>query len=280
MSSHKLRVTPKVRGEIVIPSINYPIQSGHTVMLEEEDFQQSDIQASLKNGFLAEEPLNEDVFVPEGAFEEEFEDDEMIDIPLEPNVPKKKKGKVLFRNKNDKGQDINEVVQNINAKTAAYDADNEIDPRDFDGTNTSPLVWDGSNQQALTAQEGRKKVMRDLSSFEMEVQSGEVQFENTAALPKKQVKTAKKRKPTKTASKTLPVPDLGDISLVFETPESDDDSALVFETPGSNEDIGFVDQEQAVARIAKHPVLSKKTKKTKKAKKTRVKKAKMNEEIE
>jgi len=62
--NHKLRVNPaKIRGEIVIPSINYPIQSGHVIMLEEEDFQKSDIQSSLKNGFLIEEPVNVDIII-------------------------------------------------------------------------------------------------------------------------------------------------------------------------------------------------------------------------
>jgi len=272
MSSHKVRVS-SVRngkpflGEIVIPSINYPIQSGSVVMLEEEDFLKSDVQGCLKSGFLVEEPLNEDIIIPD----EDFDDDEdMIDIPLETiqTTPTKKKGRVVFRNKNAQGQDINEVVKQINAKEAQLAGETEIDPRDFDDTSTTPLVWDGSNQQALTAQEGRKKVMNDLSTFEMDVQSGDIDLDTApVAAPKKMVKKASKKR--KKAKKTLPVPDLGDIDLVF-----DDES----------DDIGFVDQEQTAAKIAAHPILSKKKKKTKKFKKTRkvkkAKKAEMNEEIE
>jgi hypothetical protein len=274
MSSHKLRVNPKrVRGEIVIPTINYPIQSGHIVMLEEEDFQKSDIQASLKNGFLIEEPINVDVIVPDEAFidapdslfREDFEEEELFreDFEEEEEVedlipePPTKKSKVLFRSKNVKGQDINEVVREINKKTAARDDEFEIDPRDFDNTHTTPMVWDGSNQQALTAQEGRKKVMSDLSTTDLSVQSGDINFDVQEPIKKNYKKTRKKFQ-----KKTLPVPDLGDIDLVYEK---------------TVPDLGFVDQEQAAARIADHPVLSKKTKKVKK---TRVKKAKMNEEIE
>jgi len=264
MSSHKLRVNPKiVRGEIVIPTINYPIQSGHTVMLEEEDFQKSDIQASLKNGFLIEEPINVDVIVPDEAFvdasdslfREDFEEEEEVE-DLIPEPPTKK-SKVLFRSKNVKGQDINEVVREINEKTAARDDEFEIDPRDFDNTHTTPMVWDGSNQQALTAKEGRKKVMSDLSTMDLSVQSGDIDFDVQEPIKKISKKTRKKFQ-----KKTLPVPDLGDIDLVYEN---------------TVPDLGFVDQEQTAARIADHPVLSKKTKKVKK---TRVKKAKMNEEIE
>jgi len=266
MSSHKLRVNPKiVRGEIVIPTINYPIQSGHTVMLEEEDFQKSDIQASLKNGFLIEEPINVDVIVPEESlgYGEEFEDTDPFGEDFEEEVedlipePPTKKSKVLFRSKNVKGQDINEVVREINEKTAARDDEFEIDPRDFDNTHTTPMVWDGSNQQALTAKEGRKKVMSDLSTMDLSVQSGDIDFDVQEPIKKISKKTRKKFQ-----KKTLPVPDLGDIDLVYEN---------------TVPDLGFVDQEQTAARIADHPVLSKKTKKVKK---TRVKKAKMNEEIE
>jgi len=275
--NHKLRVNPaKIRGEIVIPSINYPIQSGHVIMLEEEDFQKSDIQSSLKNGFLIEEPVNVDIIIPDEAFvdgpdspfredfEEEEEEEEVEVEDLIPEPPTKK-SKVLFRSKNANGKDINEVVKEINAKTAVQDSEFEIDPRDFDDTHTTPLVWDGSNQQALNTQEGRKKVMSDLSTMDLSIQSGEIDFDAPEPTRKIAKKTSKKAK-----KKTLPVPDLGDVDLVYEN-----------EVP----DLGFVDQEQTSARIAEHPILSKKAKKTKKVKKTRVKKtgvkkATMNEEIE
>lgn len=265
MSSHKLRVNPlTTKGEIVLPTINYPIASGSVVMLGDEDFQKSDVQFALKKGLLVEEAINEDIVVPEDLVAEAEEsvekptevlpdtDNAFIVVPEDLIAkPPKKKAKVIFRAKNKAGKDINEVVEEINEKIQADEDEFSIDPRDFDDTDTTPLVWDGTSQKSLDVAAGRKKVLNDLSVTDMTVQVGKdidlgkkepeepkpEPVKKKAKKVRKKIKKAKKVKTTskkKTAKKqTLPIPDIGDIDLVYD------------ESGPDLEDLGFDDEPKA-----------------------------------
>jgi len=224
MANHVLKVNDDFRGELVLQMLgNRTLKAGMTIILSDEDFQHSSIKVCLAKQLLTEEKTDEEA--EEIEIEVELDDNDDDELELKPTESK------------------------------------DIDPSDYD-TPTTPVVWDGNEKKLLDARtEGAKKALQQLNSSKLDVLQGDdIDFdkvddkksEKTAkrrgrppknksaakGKDKKSTKKGKKKTTKKVAKKSLPMP-----KVIYDKKE---------------ETVSFVDEEQKVERIKKHPILKKK----------------------
>jgi len=224
MDSYKVRVNPNFRGELILPSIPSNLKGGQLITITEDEFNNSDVRMAIERKYLIDETDMSAIVDADISLEEDEDDIEPIDPVAE-------------------------------AFEEAKEDDVDIDPRKFE-TPSNPGVWDPDSNSLLDATKGAKKSFDQLSGIEMEVKTGKVIFEDKEGAkkkdrPKGKVKISKKAKTLDAikkaelelnaaanirASKTLPIPEVGDIEMVYGNDEAD---------------IMFVDKMQEKERLIK-----------------------------
>ncbi len=231
----KVRVSPSLRGELLLPCFNSSFKPNQLLTLSDVDYKSIGVQIALKKGFLVKE---------ETGNETKEKVDNKPEVVIEQTV---------------------ETVSQV--KTVAA----EDDP-----TNMS--TWDASKQELLDKEESTKTSMEQRQSIDIPVQTGNIDLfddkkpKKAKAARKKPKKSARKKKVTKTKKSNKKkklqkiVQELADtvkeqkksiepVGVRKEEPVAGQDGAMY---ANESNDLSFVDQEQEIDRIERHPVLSKK----------------------
>jgi len=226
MAKYRVRVNPLFKGELTLPTINYPVKGGTLLILDEEQYSGSDIQVALKKKYLLEE-------VEESKAKSKTKKPQALTpiIVEKGEVPKKPKLSAILKQ-----------LESSNVMDGTENPNESIDPTKGD-TKTTPTVWDAYEKKGIDAKEGVKKAMQQLNSVKMEIQQGEVDFDDeqknkkeTAKKPKKV--SAKKTEPEQ--GKKLPIPnlDLGDDDQLFvETKPIDTKKKAIKRIPENNAEV-------------------------------------------
>ena len=142
---------------------------------------------------------------------------------------------------------VNEVVKKAVISSVTIDVED-------DSPKTRMASWDAFSGE-LADKEGSKKLVSEQmkSSDVPAIQKGEVDFSEEAEASREDIKkTVKKMAKRKTAKKKETTKKKSKIARI----ESEEDEAFVDKK--EPDEIGFVDQEQDIERLKKHPILSKK----------------------
>ena len=224
MAEYRVKVNPNFLGELTLPFLDVPVTANQRIVLNEQQYRDGLIQGAIKRNYLIDD-------TPQEAVVEEVVEEVEAVHPTE---------------------DIEEV-----------EIEEDIDPT-LGEPETTPIVWDAEEQVAVDAKTGMKKMLKQLKGVEMDVAVGDIDFDKVeeekkvakktrkrtvkkAAKKTKRVKKAKKAKKTAKKvkkGKTLPLPSSGDIEFI--------------DSPANDGEISFVDEEQRIEKIKKHPVLNKK----------------------
>jgi len=225
----KYMVNRAMGGILILSAFQRDLVAGQSVNLKEEHFKDAQVRLAIKQGFLVsmEEEPKEEVKVAEKSVE-------------------KANPKIIVK-KDEKPKAENEEPKTI---MSSWDA--------FSGE-----LADKDASKKLVSEQMKSKDLPAVKTIHVDIEESEesISVEEIKDAVKKMAKrrTPKKRKPAaKTkASKETNAKKLQKIKRVQEEIED-----MFVDSDKQPADVGFVDQEQDVERLKKHPVLSKKVKKS------------------
>jgi hypothetical protein len=157
-----LRVSSKIKGELILSqlSINRGFRAGETVTIGQDEYENFYVQQAIRAGLLE-------------------------DIEEENNSTEEKNINMSYSNEDDSSE---KVAQTLKSDVNTYDPNdpndlseeshdqetyNPMDLEDEDsieadqGPKTNPVVWDISENEGMSKQEGRKKTMENLNGKEI-----------------------------------------------------------------------------------------------------------------
>ena len=225
----KYMVNRAMGGILILSAFQRDLVAGQSVNLKEEHFKDAQVRLAIKQGFLVsmEEEPKEEVKVAEKSVE--------------------KANPKIIAKKDEKPKAENEEPKTI---MSSWDA--------FSGE-----LADKDASKKLVSEQMKSKDLPAVKTIHVDIEESEesISVEEIKDAVKKMAKrrTPKKRKPAaKTkASKETNAKKLQKIKRVQEEIED-----MFVDSDKQPADVGFVDQEQDVERLKKHPVLSKKVKKS------------------
>ena len=236
----KFKVSNKIRGTIVLPTVGYALKPGQMISIAEDQSQATDILIAISRGFIEE--YDDTLKIEDVKQEPQEQDDGKLDLT------KPKEAKLEFEEETQKEIEIEKKESNM-------------------------MSYDLETKTILNKDDSRRTAMDRISSVDAEpVQSGaEINFEDEKTeKPKPRKMAAKKKAKKKTSKKTKKAKSTKSIKQqidkvaaevkktikpVGKVKEPQADNLLIYD---NSEEISFVNEEQEQKRIQQHPILSKK----------------------
>ena len=248
----RFKVSNKIRGTIVLPTIGYALKPGQMISVVGDQAEATDILTAVSRGFLEEydDSLNVDDIIAQE--EPAVEDNERLDLTKSQEI------KLKFIEEEELPEEV-----------------------DIEGKESNMMSYDMETQKVLDKDNSRKTALDRIGSEDAEpVQIGpiidfdddkpeEETEEPVVEEPKKidlfklAKKTKKKSKKSKKTKKSVKdkidevaaevKKSIKPVGTKKEEPKTDNN--LIYD---NSEEVIFVDEEQTKEKIQKHPVLSKK----------------------
>lgn len=250
----KLKVSSKINGEVIFPSVGYPVRGGQNIAITKDQFYNNDIQTGIRKGLLeidAKELSNltidqvEIVNIsnkPIGvgpisllANERKFIDKEMLNDTLVQYA--------IAANLIKIEQSVSEPKSNVKSKSKKQSKEKKAEKIETKEVETKLQAWDAGEKKLLEKEESRSKVVVDADKTE-NVEAKVFEEIEKESQPKQKIKrkvSTKKKVNTKKARTIKPV---GRVRTSSQT-----DGDFVFKNH-SDDDISFVDEEQENERIS------------------------------
>ena len=226
----KYMVNKAMRGILILSVFQRDLVAGQSVNLKEEHFKDAQVRLAIKQGFLVsmEEEPKEEVKVAEKSVE--------------------KANPKIIAKKDEKPKAENEEPKTI---MSSWDA--------FSGE-----LADKDASKKLVSEQMKSKDLPAVKTIHVDIEESEesISVEKIKDAVKKMAKrrTPKKRKPAVDKTKVSKEMNAKKLQKIKRVQEEIED--MFVDSDKQPADVGFVDQEQDVERLKKHPVLSKKVKKS------------------
>ena len=233
----KLIVTNKVVGEMTIPVLKDKVlKAGYIFTVDDEIFNNGDLQAALKFGYLREEIVHEKDPVSNIAKYQAKKAAEKASLKPKEEVKRQDPTADLII-------DVTEMSSNDQSAI-------------INEPKTKMASWDIENQKMVGKDESAELVRKQYNGVEQELQTGEVDFTDKEEKTEEKVvdlsdALKKKKRGRPSLKSSVEKIDKASKKLVAEAKTEE-------VIPTKNNDISFVDFEQEAEKIKNHPLLSKK----------------------